>query len=256
MLPVDGIPTPEDIMAKAPPPERLARGPVVMVECFQQIPCDPCTYACPRQAILPMKDINEIPRVDYEKCNGCGQCIAVCPGLALFVVDLTYSEGEALVKLPYEFLPLPAEGEVVAGVNRAGEEVCSARVVKVVATEKMDKTAVIWLAVPKNMAMEVRHLKVRPRGTTVICRCEDVTLEEIEHLIKVEGVRTLEEIKRLKRCGMGPCQGRTCLPLIARELHRLCGTEPGSLAWPTHRPPVIPLKLGVLAGGGSDDAQA
>jgi Fe-S-cluster-containing hydrogenase component 2 len=161
VLAVDGVPTPEDLAQKIPPPERLARRPVVIAECFQPIPCDPCSHACPRQAIGPFKDINEIPQVDYEKCNGCGQCITRCPGLALFVVDLTYGENEALIKLPYEFLPLPEEGQEVAGVNRAGEKVCRARVVKVVKTEKMDKTAVIWLAVPKDLAMEVRHFAIK-----------------------------------------------------------------------------------------------
>ncbi len=36
-------------------------------------------------------------------------CVSNCPGLSIVVVDETYSEKEALVKIPYEFLPL-AEG--------------------------------------------------------------------------------------------------------------------------------------------------
>ncbi|MQL51690.1 4Fe-4S ferredoxin [Desulfofundulus thermobenzoicus] len=162
MLPVDGVPTPEDLAGVIPPPERLARGPVVIAECFQPIPCDPCTHSCPRGAIGPFTDINEVPRVNHDLCNGCGLCIARCPGLALFVVDMTFSEQEALVKLPYEFLPLPAEGNAVTGINRGGEAVCLARVVKVVVTEKMDKTAVVWLAVPRHLAMEVRHFQINP----------------------------------------------------------------------------------------------
>ena len=48
----------------------------------------------------------------------------------------------------------------------------------------------------------------------IICRCEDVTLSEVRELIQ-QGYTTLEEIKRVARCGMGPCQGKTCGPLIA-----------------------------------------
>ncbi|HEY3425240.1 MAG TPA: (2Fe-2S)-binding protein, partial [Negativicutes bacterium] len=43
---------------------------------------------------------------------------------------------------------------------------------------------------------------------TIICRCEDLTVDEIRTLI-ANGSHTIEEIKRSCRCGMGPCQGRT-----------------------------------------------
>ncbi|MDQ0286435.1 NAD(P)H-nitrite reductase large subunit [Desulfofundulus luciae] len=90
---------------------------------------------------------------------------------------------------------------------------------------------------------------------TIVCRCEDVTLEEIRQVI-AGGAHTLDEIKRLKRCGMGPCQGRTCRPLIAGEIARITGQDPANVALPTFRPPAIPLKLGTLARGGAGNEQA
>ncbi|HHW45196.1 MAG TPA: (2Fe-2S)-binding protein [Desulfotomaculum sp.] len=90
---------------------------------------------------------------------------------------------------------------------------------------------------------------------TIICRCEDVTLEEVRQLLR-EGARTLDEIKRLKRCGMGPCQGRTCRPLIAAEITRATGQDPATLQMPTFRPPAVPIKLGILARGGAGNEQA
>ena len=51
----------------------------------------------------------------------------------------------------------------------------------------------------------------------IICRCEDVTLKDIRNLIQ-QGFTTIEEIKRLSRIGMGPCQGKTCGLLIAKEI--------------------------------------
>lgn len=87
---------------------------------------------------------------------------------------------------------------------------------------------------------------------TIICRCEDVTQEEIRKLI-AEGYTTAEEIKKISRCGMGPCQGRTCRSLLIGELARATGREVGEIKVTTFRPPVRPVKLGVfLAEGGAD----
>ena len=72
MLLETGIPTFDDIKSVMPSDERFAKGPVVVVECFQEIPCDPCVDACKFNAITKPKDINDLPVVDFEKCNGCG----------------------------------------------------------------------------------------------------------------------------------------------------------------------------------------
>lgn len=88
--------------------------------------------------------------------------------------------------------------------------------------------------------------------TTIVCRCEDITLDEIRDFI-AKGDHTIEEIKRSCRCGMGPCQGKTCIPLIAQEMAKATGKKAGQVALPTFRPPTAPIKLGALAGGNSDD---
>ena len=161
MLAQNGIPTAEDLALVMPTAERLAKGPVAVSECFQNIPCDPCYHSCKQQAIKPFTDINDRPQVDHDKCNGCGLCLMRCPGLAIFIVDQTYSEDKALIKLPYEFLPLPVEGDTVDAVNRAGQTVGQARVEKVQSGGKLDGTNVVWLSVPKELSMEVRHFKIR-----------------------------------------------------------------------------------------------
>ena len=83
---------------------------------------------------------------------------------------------------------------------------------------------------------------------TIICRCEDVTIEDIEKAIK-EGCTDIESIKRLLRIGMGPCQGRTCIPLLIRVLSRKLGKKTDELKIPTIRPPIIPLKAELFTGG-------
>jgi NAD(P)H-nitrite reductase large subunit len=83
---------------------------------------------------------------------------------------------------------------------------------------------------------------------TIICRCEDVALEEVERAID-EGYATLEGIKRLLKCGMGSCQGRTCLRLIAGIISRKTGKPVSEMRFPTVRPPIRPVPLAVFAAG-------
>lgn len=87
---------------------------------------------------------------------------------------------------------------------------------------------------------------------TIICRCEDITLHTIKEHIAA-GKTTLEEIKRACRCSMGPCQGRTCIPLVAQEISKLTGKSVHEIALPTFRPPTTPIRLGTIAGGEKND---
>ncbi|MDI6917105.1 MAG: 4Fe-4S binding protein [Thermoplasmatales archaeon] len=149
----DGIITNEDI--QIPSKERFESGPVVIIECPQSIPCNPCVDACPFHAIS-MNDINALPKIDFEKCTGCGSCISKCPGLAIFVVDTTYSDNEALIKIPYEFA-LPKTGDTVKALDRKGELKGDARVINVI--KEKDKTGIVSIAVKKTLAMEVRNIR-------------------------------------------------------------------------------------------------
>ena len=158
MLEKTGIPTDDDLKGVIPNKRRLAKDPVVIIECFQKIPCDPCAISCKLGAIKPFEDINDLPQVDFDKCTGCGICISSCPGLAIFVIDENYSEKEALIKLPYEMLPLPRKGEDVNALDRTGKIVGKAKVIKVLKTK--NQTNVITIYVPKNMVMKVRSMKV------------------------------------------------------------------------------------------------
>jgi len=80
----------------------------------------------------------------------------------------------------------------------------------------------------------------------LMCRCEDITRERVLACI-ADGYKTLDEIKRVTRAGMGPCQGRTCRNLIAMELSRAYGVSMEDVLMTTFRPPVKPISLGALA---------
>ena len=81
----------------------------------------------------------------------------------------------------------------------------------------------------------------------ILCRCEDITKERIRECIEVLGCRTIDEIKRVTRAGMGPCGGRTCRMLIAQELSAYYHIPLEEVLMPTFRPPTIPVFMGTLA---------
>lgn len=87
---------------------------------------------------------------------------------------------------------------------------------------------------------------------TIICRCSDVTLKEVRNLIK-EGYITFEEIKRITRIGMGPCQGKTCGQLVMREIALATGKNIKEVKFQTNRPPVVGVRLGLIAEEGRKD---
>lgn len=160
MLNKTGVPTAENVKTVTPSEERLSIGPVAIIECFQEIPCNPCTEACKQGAIQPMEDINNLPQLDPDQCNGCGVCLSRCPGLAIFIVDASYSETEAIVRIPFEYVPVPQVGEKVVGLNRAGEALGTFVVNKVQSGGQKNKTYTIWLVVPKELIMDVRSIRL------------------------------------------------------------------------------------------------
>jgi Fe-S-cluster-containing hydrogenase component 2 len=144
-----------------PPKERLAAGSVVVVECIENIPCNPCAAACPHRAITIDGALTDTPKVDFYKCNGCTACVAKCPGLAIFVVNAGYSKTEATVTLPYELLPRLEMGGRVTCLDRAGKPVCRGKVVKVLDTKVQNRCAVVTVAVPKKLWNAVRSIRVK-----------------------------------------------------------------------------------------------
>ena len=80
----------------------------------EKIPCNPCEAVCKRSIITVGQPITNYPKLIDPKgeCTGCSRCMVICPGLAIFIVDKTFSETEASVSVPYEQLPLPEEGEM------------------------------------------------------------------------------------------------------------------------------------------------
>lgn len=83
-------------------------------------------------------------------------------------------------------------------------------------------------------------------GKIVLCRCEDVTLHDVEHAV-ARGYADLEEVKRYTGFGTGPCQGKECMAPIARILAGLTGAPPAAIRPFTSRPPMQPTPLKLFA---------
>ncbi len=145
-----------------PSEERFSKGPVPIIECIEEIPCNPCETVCNRNLIKVGTPITNCPRlIDPDgECTGCAQCIVICPGLAVFIVDKTFSAQEAAISLPYEELPLPEKGVKIIGIDRAGKAVCEGQVHKILSSKKLNHTNVVTIIVPKEHADDVRHFLV------------------------------------------------------------------------------------------------
>ena len=103
-------------------------------------------------------------------------------------------------------------------------------------------------------------------GETIVCQCEDVTRAD---LLGVQPPRYLErpvpmaarslatlaadgpahpdQIKRLTRAGMGPCQGRRCREQVACLLADATNTPVEQVPTASYRAPVRPVPLRLLA---------
>jgi Fe-S-cluster-containing hydrogenase component 2 len=146
MLKETGVATKEQLISKFPKREVLTR-PKAITECYEEIPCNPCSTSCPFDAIHIGEDINTPPVVDFDKCTGCGICVYSCPGLAIFTIQEL--EDKLRYKIPFEFRPLPEKGAIWDGVNRNGDVICKVEIEKVSLTEKQDRTALVQVLVDK-----------------------------------------------------------------------------------------------------------
>ncbi|HCM23727.1 MAG TPA: 4Fe-4S ferredoxin, partial [Ruminococcaceae bacterium] len=120
-----------------------------------------CDAACPFGAIHVGEPITNFPVLSAEKCKGCGACVAKCPGMAIFVIDKSYSQTKGSVSFPYEYYPLPEVGSTVTVVNRQGEAVGNGKVLRVQNPVSFDHTPVVTVEVDLKLINEVRSMERR-----------------------------------------------------------------------------------------------
>lgn len=165
----EGIPVSASLLNKGYlEPDEIMRFPGItkeckvhpVMECTQNIPCNPCQDACPKHCIKIGENITSLPAVNPAAvCVGCGMCVAACSGQAIFLVSEDYHSGYAAVTLPYECRPIPQKGEKGIALGRDGKPVCEAEITEVRTSPAFDKTILLTMQVPVEMAMTARYFR-------------------------------------------------------------------------------------------------
>jgi bacterioferritin-associated ferredoxin len=176
----------------------------------------------------------------------------------MFWVDMDHAPGLAEVTIAYEMLPVPRKGDVWQAMDREGRMLGEATITRVNSARSLDRKHLVSFSVPKALAAKARHVapsgraplaKLPPRRSQedpIVCRCEDVRLSEIQRAIDA-GCQTFEEVKRVLRTGMGPCQGKTCQQIILRMLSQKLHQSIGTLAPMKVRSPLRPVTLETMS---------
>lgn len=131
-----------------------------VIECSQNIPCNPCQDACVKKCITIGEKITSLPVVDETaSCSGCGMCVAACSGQSIFLVNEDTEDGTTAVTIPYEFFPLPEKGTKGIALDRSGAEICQAEIVEIKNVRAFDRTSLLTMKVPLEMGMKARFFK-------------------------------------------------------------------------------------------------
>ncbi|OZI40239.1 FAD/NAD(P)-binding oxidoreductase [Bordetella genomosp. 1] len=93
----------------------------------------------------------------------------------------------------------------------------------------------------------------RPTGDTIVCRCEEVTAQQVRETVKL-GCSGPNQMKSFLRCGMGPCQGRYCGLTVTELIADERGVPTQDVGYYRLRFPTKPLTLGELASLPQTDA--
>ena len=92
-----------------------------------------------------------------------------------------------------------------------------------------------------------------PTGDTIVCRCEEVTAQQIVDTVAL-GCPGPNQMKSFLRCGMGPCQGRLCGLTVTEMIAQARGVSPAEVGYYRIRPPVKPITVAELAALPKSDA--
>jgi NADPH-dependent 2,4-dienoyl-CoA reductase/sulfur reductase-like enzyme/Fe-S-cluster-containing hydrogenase component 2/bacterioferritin-associated ferredoxin len=240
---------------------RIKQGVYPILNCVQEIPCNPCDTICPKGSIKIEGSILNPPKY-LGGCIGCEMCVAICPGIAIALVD--FRKDEPIVTIPFEFKEgVLKTGDIVDVTDRLGNIIGKGEVISFRYLEKVKnipvKTRLVKIKVTSEIAERVAGIRIRELekfhtsstvnftpDDAIVCRCERVTAGEIRKLIR-EGLRDMNEIKALTRAGMGACQGKTCTNLI-KKIFREEGIPEREIKVWDKRPLFMEVTLGTLAG--------
>jgi NADPH-dependent 2,4-dienoyl-CoA reductase/sulfur reductase-like enzyme len=97
-----------------------------------------------------------------------------------------------------------------------------------------------------------RSVLVPPEDDTIACRCEEVSVGRIRRAVRL-GAPGPNQLKAFTRCGMGPCQGRICGPIVSAVIADTRGVPIAEIGTYRPRAPYKPITVGAIAGRGTAD---
>jgi thioredoxin reductase/Na+-translocating ferredoxin:NAD+ oxidoreductase RNF subunit RnfB/bacterioferritin-associated ferredoxin len=242
-----------------PVPVELTEKFQPIINCYEEIPCNPCISICPVNAIVleeRLGNIMDIP-VYTEGCTGCQLCVAICPGLAITLArKLDENQGE--VVLPHEYVPNFQKGSTIPLMDMNGNFLENGIVTKVNFNKKF-KTYLITVRCSLANAALAAGIRVQnpeaikplpePKfsylpDNGIVCHCEMVTVKEIVDYIKVHQVRDINQLKQA-RVGMGACGGKTCSVLM-KQVFESAGVQWENVEPGTHRPLSVEIPMSAI----------
>ena len=111
--------------------------------------------------------------------------------------------------------------------------------------EEMGRAFLDWLNRPADRFRQ-------PEGDTLVCRCEEVTAQQVRDMAAM-GCEGPNQMKAFLRCGMGPCQGRICGPIVSAVIAEARGVPIAEIGTYRPRAPYKPITLGAIAGRSAAD---
>jgi len=210
-----------------PTTERQKEKPFVLIDCLYGFACNPCEFSCPHGAITKTST-STVPRINFDKCVGCMDCVYQCPGLAIF----GYSQKKDWLFLPIEYhVDEKAEVFLVDNNGKKLGEGITERVLK--KPNKTNVARVKSLTISGEELINVRGFIVKDRypepveiksfneaveSETYICHCDDVRLGEILDVVGERKFISVDEVKHTTRLGMGACRGKRCIKRLDQIL--------------------------------------
>ena len=238
-----------------------------VMHCTQEIPCDPCSTVCPKHLIMiDRNDIRSVPEFiagENQHCSACARCVAVCPGLAISLVDFHKQNGFGLVSLPFEQDPSELQvGQMIGVTTTSGDRLGELPINKIGRVPGYKGTTIVTVEAPQEMAGLIAGFVIIEQTERLafdqtldipdfsaddayICRCERITAGEIRALINA-GVRDINQIKAVTKASMGACGGKTCLSMIKR-MYLAEGVPLSEVTETPIRPVFVEMPIGVLA---------
>jgi len=91
-----------------------------------------------------------------------------------------------------------------------------------------------------------RSVMIPAEDEVIACRCEEVSVGQIRRAARL-GAQGPNQLKAFTRCGMGPCQGRICGPVVAAIAADTLGKPIAEIGTWRPRAPFKPITVGALA---------